>query len=327
MRTMTRQLTQNNKSSDFFRRALIGLIIGLLLSSVISMFVGSKSVTVSIDNIDAEIIPLAVTEKVDSVEDHSELTSDFDKKAARYDFFAKNKLPLSAAQAGAIANQTPTLSIVVAGLGQQKSFTDKAVETLPKGTTIGMSSHATLTADLIEQMQNAGFELWMKVSAITLDRNHDKGAFALNPTRDFEYNMNLLADQIGTHNFYTGMVFSSQALVKRSGRLWDNIVADIFGQGYGVLDNDSGLVKPSLYFSGDFRAPYIQSNYMMTETMALKDFESLLNNVRKDTLEQGRYILSLSSLTPAHLDILSQWVDSLGQENITLVPLSAHAQL
>lgn len=290
---------------------------------------GDDTQTMSFDDIDQETIaiaPSATTPETEG-EDTQPVAMIDDSKAQRYGFFAANKMALSSGQIQAITNKTPILSIIINPLGQQRAMTDKAVKTLPNDITIGLSSHIPETSNNIQQFRDYGFELWMTLSAITLDMNHDKGALALTPTRDFEYNINLLADQIGNKDFFTGLILPPQALIKKSGKMWEDIVYDVFGQGYGLLDNNIGIIKPSFYFYDDFRAPYLQSDLAMDSVMSLNALEDLLKKVRQDVVTEGRYIVSLPSLTPAHLDILVQWVDSLPQDNITLVPLSAQAQL
>jgi polysaccharide deacetylase 2 family uncharacterized protein YibQ len=109
--------------------------------------------------------------------------------------------------------------------------------------------------------------------------------------------------------------------------LWEDIVYDIFGQGYGLLDNTDGILKPSLYFYDDYRAPYLEADMALSDLPPLENFKDILDNARQSALNDNRYILAISAETPAHLDILAEWLNSLPNDGITLVPLSAQARL
>jgi hypothetical protein len=52
-----------------------------------------------------------------------------------------------------------------------------------------------------------------------------------------------------------------------------------------------------------------------------------LKNIEAKILEQNNFIMTYPISTPASLDILSRWIDSLDDKNITVLPLSAQAKL
>jgi len=312
---------------DTTRRALIGLILGLVVIGLFAALPPSAPQVTDMDSLDQEIITLSPAPKpLDEIENVATAGLN-DEKAARYSFFAKNKRSLTSAQRDAIVNETPILSIVINHVGQQRALTQKIAESLPKNVTIALSPHLNGRTESVSTLQNAGFELWMTMAAITLNMNTDSSDFALTPTNNFEFNINILSDQISDQDYLTGVILPPQALIKRSGKLWDDLVYDIFGQGYGLLDDTDGIVKPTLYFYDDHRAPYLSSDAAMDDLVSLQDFSTLLNSIRDNTLSEKRYILSLPLLTPGHLDILAEWLDALSNDRITLVPLSAQAQL
>ena len=320
----------NPNNIDILRRISLGLGLGLITVLMLSLFDGGDTPTESI-TFDQEMVSLPDSggpSATDLMEDGETIdTTDNDLKAARYKFFAQNKIALSSEQATALANNQPVLSVIVNDMGQQRSFTEKAYSTLPRDVTIGLSPFISADNQNAASLRDYGFEVWMVMAAITLERNRDISDFALTPINNFEYNINLLSDQIGDKTYLTGLVLPAQAIIKKSGKLWEDLAYDIFGQGYSLLDNTGGIIKPSLYFYEERRAPYIESDLILADPISAEDFKETLNKARQNTINEGRYILSLSEMTPAHLDILAEWLNSLPNEGITLVPLSAQAKL
>ena len=326
-------LTLIHNNMHILRRFVIGIVLGLCV--VFAASVMNKESSSSIPPLsdqtefDRETVALQNTdmsEKESDADSLSSLNSD-DEGATRYSFFARNKSPLTKAQIDAINNGTPILSLVVTHVGQQSKMVDHIIKTLPADVTLGVSPHLSSSSAEASRLWDFGYELWMVMAAITLEINHDHGDYALTPTNNFEYNMGLIDDQINEKPYFAGLILPAQALIKRSGKLWEDIVYDIFGQGYGLLDNTDGILKPSLYFYDDHRAPYLESDRVLTDMPDLDSFRDILNNARQSALTDKRYILSVRAETPAHLDILAEWLNSLPSDGITLVPLSAQAKL
>jgi polysaccharide deacetylase 2 family uncharacterized protein YibQ len=317
----------NPNNIDTIRRVALGLGLGLIAVLFLSMLGGDN--TSYNDTIDFDQETITLPGATAAREDDAEITplSASDERAARYKFFAQNKVSLSAEKATALSEGKPALSVIINNVGQQRAFTEKLMSVMPQDVTIGLSPFISNDNQNAISLRDYGYEIWMNMAAITLEENNDTSDFALTPTNNFEFNINLLSDQIGDKNYLTGLILPPQAIIKRSGKLWEDLVYDIFGQGYGLLDNSSGIIKPSLYFYDDERAPYIESDFVMSDTMSIEDFKAALNTVRQNTLSEGGYILSLSEATPVHLDILAEWLNSLPNEGITLVPLSAQAKL
>ncbi len=322
-------LTYLQNKADLFRRLSIGIALGLIVIGLMTLIGGqSTSTPQKFEDSDLDIETVAVESMPEERDQNLEgVINPNNEKAKRYRFFARNKSPLSREQIDAITNGDPLMSVVVMNVGQQQSFIDHLIEKLPTDVTVGISPHLSSQSENATKLWDFGYETWMVMAAITLEVNHDHGNFALTPTNNFEYNMGLLEDQLGDKTYLTGLILPARALIKRSGKLWEDIVYDIFGQGYGLLDNTDGILKPSLYFYDDHRAPYLESDMAINDLLTLDMFRDILDNARQLSLNDNRYILTISASTPAHLDILSEWLNSLPNDGITLVPLSAQAQL
>ena len=317
----------SNLNTDKIRQSIIGLVLGLVGIAIISPFMGGSNAPQQI-KFDSEIIKISQPEKPETIAKQPNIaTNQLDKNANLYPYFAMHKSALSQKQVDAITNNTPRLTVIVNHVGQSRSMTARILEKLSQDITIGLSPYIRNHNEVTTQIHDYGFETWMDLSAITLDTKTDYGSLALTPTNNFDRNIKLLSDQLKNKDKLSGVILPNQSLITETPRLWQDIVTDLFAQGYGILDNTRGITKPALFFHDEKRAPYIRGDQTFTDELSLSELEDVLATTRKNVLDQGNMIITIPISTPAALDILSRWLESLREENITLLPLSAQAKL
>jgi len=318
----------NNLPTDKIRQSIIGLALGLVAIAVTSQFLGGSNAPQSIA-FDSEIITLSSQPVEDVKTDETPILADnqLDKNAHLYPFFALHKVALTENQVVAVSQNKPRLSIVLNQVGQSRAMTAAILEKTSQDITIGLSPYIRNHNEVAGQLHSYGYETWMDLSVITLNSKTDYGPNALSPVNNFERNVAILSNQLKNKDKLTGVILPNQSLITETPRVWNDLVYDLFAQGYGILDNTKNITKPALFFHDEKRAPYIKGDHEASTALSLDDLRSLLAKTRKDVMDQGNMIVTIPISTPAHLDILSRWVDSLEQENITLVPLSAQAKL
>ena len=323
----------NKIDSDSVRRACIGLGLGLIIVFIGATFISPKNEIHSTLDFDTETIAVVhEDDEVIAVEGDRESVSpvnlhNSDNTTANlYPYFSKNKSSLSNVQYDAISNNTPHLSVILNQVGQSRSVTESISKSMPNAVTIAMSPYATTYDDTAKSFHDKGHEIWQDIAAITLTKNADRGENALNPTTNFENNIIRLSRQIGKRDYIAGLILPAQSLVVNTPTLWTEISADIFSQGYGILDNTAQIAKPSLYIHNEKRSPYLKGDMAIDKNLNLNEFKQALNNIQKQTIRQKSMIVTISASTPAKLDILSQWLDNLKQNQITLVPLSGQVK-
>lgn len=250
-----------------------------------------------------------------------------DNKASAYPFFARFKAPINSEQRAAIANGQPVLSLIISDIGKSRNMVELIRDKLSNNITLSMSPYAEAHNLHADALSGYGFEIWMDAAAITYDMNHDHGPLALNPVNEFARNISMLAEQLDNKDKVTGVILPSQSLIIETQDLWADIVNDLYAEGYGILDNTAQVMKPSLFFYDDKRAPYLKGDITLNDDLTLEQLEQALANLRKSVLEQGTLIATMPLPTPAGLDILAEWVNSLEADGIFLVPLSAQVKL
>lgn len=319
----------NNLPTEKIRQSIIGLALGIVAVTFISPFLGSSHAPQLIE-FDSELIRLSSqpADDTEKPEDQSIVADNqLDKNAHLYPFFALHKVALTEKQVETVSQNKPRLSIVLNQVGQNRAMTAAILEKASQDITIGLSTYIRNHNEVAGQLHSYGYETWMDLSVITLNSKTDYGPDALSPVNNFERNVAILSNQLKNKDKLTGVILPNQSLITETPRVWKDLVFDLFAQGYGILDNTKNITKPALFFHDEKRAPYIKGDKAIGGQLSLDELNSILATTRKNVMEQGNMIITLPISTPAHLDILSRWVDSLKQENITIVPLSAQAKL
>lgn len=322
---MTNHPLMNNINNDIFRQALIGLGLGALAVLSLSFTLDHKVETTSIifDSELLEVSPLSKT----SDETETIASDQLNENSKRYPFFAKHRSPLTTKQVNAIKDNTPRLSIIVNHVGQSRNMTASFLEKLPNDVTIGLSPYLKGHNQIANQFNEYGFETWMDLASLTLQNKSDRGNFALSPVSNFETNIDNLSQQLKNKDRLAGVVLPEQSLITETPQTWESLVFDLFANGYGVLDNTQRITKPALFFHEEKPAPYIKGDTTFNKSISLQDMKDKLSSIRKNVRTQKNLIVTIPISTPATLDFLVEWLNSLTDEGITLIPLSAQAKL
>jgi polysaccharide deacetylase 2 family uncharacterized protein YibQ len=329
----------NNLNTAFLRRAIIGIALGLFIVTIIHIM-GDSELTKQESNIityDTAAIPLPVLESSDinqstenemtTEKDQENIIDEINTNSENYKNFARHQSKLNAIQANAIKNDTPRLSLVLSNVGQQQAQIKSIIDKLPKSVTISISPYARMHNIITNELKEYGFETWLDLATLELSLNQDWGDNGLSPSYNYQRNIELLSAQMNDKDNITGVILANNSLLTESPQLWADITQDLFADGFGILDNTSGIIKPALFFFDDKRAPYIKGDEELSKTLTRNMLIATLETIRKQTIDQKNMIVTIPYSTPATLDILSEWLNSLGDNGITLVPLSAQAKL
>lgn len=249
------------------------------------------------------------------------------KQPSLYTLFEKNKRPLNAKQETAIADNTPRLSLVVYNMGKSKNMVDALTHKMPPDITIGLSPYTNTYNVMARDLTQKGFETWLNLQSITRETDADNGAQSLNPTRNFSYNISFLEQQTQNKSHVTGVILDQSSLISESTDLWMELSRDLLADGYGIFDLTPAQLPPSFFYYNNLPAPYIKESLQIETNLP----DSLIKHhlaEMKERIKTGRnLVLAVNIYTPTALDILADWVNSLEQEGITLIPLSAQAKL
>ncbi|PCI00155.1 MAG: hypothetical protein COB76_04150 [Alphaproteobacteria bacterium] len=299
------------------RRASMGAATGIVLTFLLTLFIGSSPTSYETFDMDSEILPLTDIFPKQEVIDPS----------LAFGHFVTNKSPLSDEQTKAINTDTPRLTLVVTDLGHKKSILKSIMEKLPTATTLSLSSYTPIFNAISAPLKNHGFEIWLTLQTNTSEKNVDNGSAALTPINDFETNAPLMEAQIKGKAHVTGLMLSERSLLTHSQLLWGEISTDLFAEGYGVFDTTQKPLPSPFFYYDKKPAPYITGDITLDTNISAVQMKARLSEIKDRIMTEKNLVLSLSIYTPSTLDILVEWVNSLQSDGVTLIPLSAQAKL
>jgi hypothetical protein len=250
------QRLNRHNARQFFIGVIMAMPLIFILSLALPNFKAPSVLKFDSENIEVVSSHASPNESVTTHEDtHTDVSQETPthnnertKKATQFSHFAKNMKSLSEAQKKAISGNTPRLSIIIPDIGLNRQTLAKIMEVIPPSVTLALSPYSQNHNKVTKQLNGYGFETWMNMAVLTLSTVSDPGGLALNPTHNFERNINALTQQIHHKNNITGLILPSQSLITETPKLWEDIVMDIYGQGFGILDNTSTLLQPRLFF-------------------------------------------------------------------------------
>lgn len=305
-------------SSDHLRRAGMGAGLGIIFVLFLSLFMAPspsyEKFTLDAENLSlSDLFPKEEEPKIDP--------------SSTFSHFMQNKKQLSEDQKAAITNNETRLTLVVYGLGKQKNALEAMQKKLSPNVTVALSSNTPTYNVISRQLKDKGFETWVSVSTQTLALNEDNGSKALSPSYDFEANIAFLEDQINGKSNITGIMIPPSSLLVESSDAWGSVSQELFAEGFGIFDPTEKAFDSNFFYYQGTTAPYIKGDVAMNTNTAIVNLETKLKDITERTKLNKNLIVSTSIYTPAALDILVKWVDSLQAEGITLIPLSAQAKL
>lgn len=303
------------------KRAALGAAFGLVFAFIVSLFLpdASQHGDNAAFTMDSEIVTL---DKPEQSDDTDEI-----RPSGQFGFFTQNQIPLTPDQASAIAKNAPRLSIILNNVGQREEHLQRIVETFPPQVTLSLSPYTTDFNTLSKSLHDNGYEVWLSLRTQTKALNTDTGPDALSPVRDLEANIGLLDNQIKRKTNVAGIVIPPLSLVVESDVLWRDLTYEMFAIGYGILDTTHITIEPALFYHKDASAPYIKNDFLIDASLSKDKIIEILKTVRTQIDKDKNAIVTVTSLPPASLDILVEWINAVKAEGITLIPLSAQTQL
>lgn len=241
--------------------------------------------------------------------------------------FESNKQALSPTQIQAIENDEPRMTLVITDFGNNTAIMDKFGELIQSPVTLGINASIPQYNPTAATLNTLGYEVWLDIQTITSNSSADNGNMALNPVREFDYNINLLEQQMSNKASTTGIIIKNTSLLPQSTDLWIKMSHDIFAQGYGIFDATSHTLPTSIAYYNEAYAPYIKNSVTIDTDTSVENLEKQLSAIQKTIETNNNIIITTSIYTPVALDIIARWVNFLTSKGIVIIPLSAQTKL
>lgn len=302
------------------KQALLGAAAGVIVVIGVSTFMGSRSPHVETFDMDSESLEL--------VQSHPDVPAQTSiDPALSFGKFVTNRVKLNDTQRKVLGDKNARATIVIYDIGLKQEDIKNVSTALPKSVTVALSAYTPAFNALSKPFTEDGRETWISLSTQTAAFDTDNGNLAISPIDNIETVMPMVLDQLKNRSYITGVMIPPQSMMLDSENLWSALVSELFADGYGVFDPTYDTPQASLYYYNESPAPYIKGDIVVDTNQSADNLKASLKSVRERILNDKNAIVTASIYTPASLDILAEWVNSLEAEGITIIPLSAQAKL
>jgi len=215
------------------------------------------------------------------------------------------------------------VSIIIGGLGVNRSVTQQAIDSLPPDITLSFAAHITGLQDWINRAREAGHEVMIEIpmDSVGFDASEagaDKALRTSHPAPENLRNMDWLLSRgqgyFGVIN-YNGDSFLTRADVSAP------ILGKLSDSGLGFI-TDGAFSAPSLAaLSRSVNLPYKNSFGLIDPEANTQIIRGQLDSLSSSAIS-GTQPIGVGFAYPETIDTVVRWVSDLDKQNLILAPAS-----
>lgn len=216
----------------------------------------------------------------------------------------------------------PYISIVINDFGLSESLSQEMIETLPSSVTFILSPYSTKPNEWIAKARADGHEVWLNLPIE--NKNFplsDPGTKGLLTRVSLQYNQDRLEWILSRADGYTGIAAYTDDALKNAGNVFDKMVRNIFGRGIGFLEMNTENDSFFLPIAQKLNTPRAHS----TAAIDVLNEDNASVKAVYAAINRDGHAVAVVSPSPVNIGALENWMQSMDQDGIASVPLSAVA--
>ncbi len=219
----------------------------------------------------------------------------------------------------------PVLALGILDYGISESLSNAAVSSLPGDVVMLASPYADDGLLWLHKARQAGHEVWLNVPFQTnAYPDVDTGQYTILKRSSLRLNMDRLHEALASSTGYAGVFGELDGSLSHAEAMLKGVFSDIYGRGLGYMELNpigSALVETLAVQNNN---PYFKAAMFIDGEDS--GYRGELERLLRMALKQG-VAAGVVRPTPALLQMLPQWLESLDSQGVTLVPLSALSDL
>jgi polysaccharide deacetylase 2 family uncharacterized protein YibQ len=217
----------------------------------------------------------------------------------------------------------PLVAIVVTGLGLNLAGTLEAIETLPDSVTLAFAPYGRELERTVGSARAEGHEIFLEVPLEPFDYpENDPGPDTLLTGQAPRDNIRKLFMVMSRFSGYAGLINNMGARFTASGTDFGPMMEELGARGLGYLDDGSSNRSLAPQLAQANRVPFNRVDMMLDGNPARAPILEQLTALEAKAREQGSAIGLVSAL-PVSVQTIAEWVRSLEEKGIVIVPASA----
>ncbi len=220
------------------------------------------------------------------------------------------------------AATTPSVAIVITGLGVGAAKTSDAIMKLPAAVTLAFTPYGSDPGKLVERARAQKHEILLQVPMEPFDYpDNDPGPQTLLTTLAPEQNIDRLSWHMSRFQGYVGIAnfMGSKAVVTDS--MMQPIMKEVAKRGLGYLDDGSSARSVAGFNAEAQAVPFAASDLTIDSVPTTGEIDKSLAKLESIARERGTSV-GVASALPISIDRISAWTKQLASRGVMLVPLT-----
>jgi hypothetical protein len=218
--------------------------------------------------------------------------------------------------------KTPTIAIVVAGLGVGAAKTADAIMRLPSAVTLAFTPYGADPAKLAERARIQKHELLLQIPMEPFDYpDNDPGPQTLLTSFTVEQNLDRLHWHFSRIQGYVGLANFMGARFVASEAAMQPILREASKRGLSYLDDGSSPRSVAGLISEGSSLPFAKADANIDVVPSAGEIDKALTRLETIAKERG-IAVGVASALPISVERIANWTKTLESRGIMLVPLT-----
>jgi uncharacterized protein len=235
--------------------------------------------------------------------------------------------PFTAYAAGSDADRakaakTPSVAIVIGGLGVGAAKTAEAIMKLPSAVTLAFTPYGSDPGKLVERARAQHHEVLLQIPMEPFDYpDNDPGPqtllTSLGPDQNLDrllWHLSRFQGYVGLANFMGGRFVATDAVMQP-------FIREAAKRGLGYLDDGSASRSVAATLAEDQSMPFAKADLAIDTVPTPVEIDRALAKLESLARERGTAI-GMASALPVSIERISIWAKALESHGILLVPLT-----
>jgi polysaccharide deacetylase 2 family uncharacterized protein YibQ len=217
---------------------------------------------------------------------------------------------------------TPTIAMVVSGLGIGAAKTTDSILNLPGAVTLAFTPYGSEPGQLVERARAQHHEILLQVPMEPFDYpDNDPGPQTLLTTLSAEQNLDRLFWHLSRFQGYVGLASFMGARFSVSDAAMQPVIREAAKRGLGYLDDGTAPRSVAGVLAHGQTMPFAKADVSIDAVPTAAEIDKALAKLETVAKTRGNAIGVASSL-PVSIERINSWARTLESRGILLVPLT-----
>lgn len=220
------------------------------------------------------------------------------------------------------AARTPSIAIVIGGLGVGAAKTTEAIMKLPAAVTLAFTPYGSDPGKLVESARARRHEVLLQIPMEPFDYpDNDPGPQTLLATASPEQNLDRMLWHMSRFQGYVGISNFMGARFLATDTAMQPVIRDAAKRGLGYFDDGSSPRSVAAGAAEGAAMPFAQADLSIDATPTSAEIDRALAKLESIAKERGT-AFGVASGLPITIDRIAAWAKVLESRGVVLVPLT-----